>query len=359
MDEFLSAMEKKWPDLLYVHDADLFSIATEGAYAGEKRRVRREPRRRERTGQRRFRASDRWCWSRWTVCARITADFTDTLVPRLLSWIRWRPNLSWCRRPSSLARLRIIRFRRFSPRACHWRWAGMWSASLPAKARSQPCCVNLVMPRARSPRLIPIFRRASVTTRDSRSSAIFLTSRRTPAQTPSSAETPPGDSARGQLNRSMQTLAAALGLSRLYNELYFQYCMKIAPAAGSVDALRRFPSADILVDQAQSWLASIGQRPFFLWIHLMDPHAPYYPPNEAFRELTGRDIEPGRARYLNEYWNRSDLAPSALSGKRDEVVQLYDAGDSVGRPPDRPAGGQSKANASVGRLCVCADRGSR
>jgi len=140
------------------------------------------------------------------------------------------------------------------------------------------------------------------------------------------AETPSSDSARGQLNRSIEGLAGALGLGRVYNELYFQYCMKIAPAAESVDALRRFPSAGILVDQAQSWLASVGQRPFFLWLHLMDPHSPYYPSNEAYRELAGRDIEPGRARYLNEYWNRSDLAPSALSGKRDEVVQLYDAG---------------------------------
>jgi hypothetical protein len=40
MDEFLSAIEKQWPDLLYVHDADLFSIASEGAYAGENGRVR-------------------------------------------------------------------------------------------------------------------------------------------------------------------------------------------------------------------------------------------------------------------------------------------------------------------------------
>jgi arylsulfatase A-like enzyme len=140
------------------------------------------------------------------------------------------------------------------------------------------------------------------------------------------AETSPGDSARGQLNRLIKSFAGALGLSRFYNELYFQYCMKIAPAAESVDALRKFPSADILVNQAQSWLASVGQRPFFLWLHLMDPHSPYYPPNEAYRELTGRDIEPGRARYLNEYWNRSDLTPPGLSGKRDEVVQLYDAG---------------------------------
>jgi arylsulfatase A-like enzyme len=139
-------------------------------------------------------------------------------------------------------------------------------------------------------------------------------------------ETPPGDSARGKLNRSIKSLAGALGLSSLYNELYFQYCMKIAPAAESLDALRKFPSADILVDQAQAWLASVGEGPFFLWLHLMDPHSPYYPPNEAYRELTGRDIDPGRARYLNEFWNRSDLTPSGFRGKRDEVLQLYDAG---------------------------------
>jgi hypothetical protein len=40
LDGLLTVLEKKWPDLLYVHDADLFSIATEGVYAGEKGRVR-------------------------------------------------------------------------------------------------------------------------------------------------------------------------------------------------------------------------------------------------------------------------------------------------------------------------------
>ena len=40
LDEFLTALERKWPDLLYVHDADLFSIAREGAYLGENGRVR-------------------------------------------------------------------------------------------------------------------------------------------------------------------------------------------------------------------------------------------------------------------------------------------------------------------------------
>ena len=40
MDEFLTVLEKKWPDLLYVDDADLFSLATEGSYAGENGRVK-------------------------------------------------------------------------------------------------------------------------------------------------------------------------------------------------------------------------------------------------------------------------------------------------------------------------------
>ena len=40
LGEFLSALEKRWPDLLYIHDADLFSIATEGSYAGENGRIK-------------------------------------------------------------------------------------------------------------------------------------------------------------------------------------------------------------------------------------------------------------------------------------------------------------------------------
>jgi arylsulfatase A-like enzyme len=133
---------------------------------------------------------------------------------------------------------------------------------------------------------------------------------------------------RGKLNRSLKGVASSMGLGALYDELYFQYCMKVVPPAASIDVLRRFPAADVLVDQALSWLASVAveDRPFFLWLHLMDPHSPYYPRNEAFGELTGTDIEPGHARYLNEFWNRSDLKPVGFKKKRAQVIQLYDAG---------------------------------
>jgi arylsulfatase A-like enzyme len=32
------------------------------------------------------------------------------------------------------------------------------------------------------------------------------------------------------------------------------------------------------VDQALSWLESVGDEPFFVWVHLFDPHGPYAPP---------------------------------------------------------------------------------
>jgi hypothetical protein len=40
LDEFLTAVKKKWPNALYVHDADLFNIATEGVYFAGNENVR-------------------------------------------------------------------------------------------------------------------------------------------------------------------------------------------------------------------------------------------------------------------------------------------------------------------------------
>ena len=113
----------------------------------------------------------------------------------------------------------------------------------------------------------------------------------------------------------------------LYDELYFQYCQRWAlPAAQSLDSLRRFPAADVIVDQARSWLASVGQQPFFLWLHFMDPHAPYYPTEKALQMMGDGNLSPYRARYLNAFWLRHDLEARRLRRHRDEVIALYDAG---------------------------------
>jgi arylsulfatase A-like enzyme len=130
-----------------------------------------------------------------------------------------------------------------------------------------------------------------------------------------------------RLNRMLQKVRPFLGpLGIVYDELYFEYCQRVTPVPDSLDALRRFPAADVIVNHACKWLSSIGDAPFFLWLHLMDPHSPYYSKDAALALVGHGPLSPSRARYLNSYWNRSDLGPRRFARHRDEVVALYDAG---------------------------------
>jgi arylsulfatase A-like enzyme/predicted Zn-dependent protease len=45
---------------------------------------------------------------------------------------------------------------------------------------------------------------------------------------------------------------------------------------------------DLVTDEALTWIQQVGARPFFAWVHLYDPHAPYAPPPpfaERFADL--------------------------------------------------------------------------
>ena len=129
-------------------------------------------------------------------------------------------------------------------------------------------------------------------------------------------------------NQRLAKVSHALGpLGPLYDELYFQYCQRVASSpALSLDQLRRFPAADVMVDHARDWLTGIKGQPFFLWLHLMDPHSPYYPRREALEMMQQDSLDASRARYLNSYWNRGDLGASRLRRHSNEVIALYDAG---------------------------------
>jgi len=137
---------------------------------------------------------------------------------------------------------------------------------------------------------------------------------------------PDGNGFASRLNQKLQKSRSSLGLGIIYEELYFQYCQRISPTPDSLDALRRFPAADAIVNNACSWLGSVGNTPFFLWLHFMDPHSPYYPKAEALSLMRDDQTTPYRARYVNSYWNRSDLGAGRLSRQREKVIALYDAG---------------------------------
>ncbi len=135
-----------------------------------------------------------------------------------------------------------------------------------------------------------------------------------------------GPRLRSRANRMLSRACHAMGpLGAAYDEAYFRYGPK-ASGGESLDGLRRFPSADVMVDHASAWLEENSGRPFFLWLHLMDPHAPYYPKQEALELMGDGEIGASEARYLNSYWGRADLTAKRLRKKRDEVVALYDAG---------------------------------
>jgi arylsulfatase A-like enzyme len=112
-----------------------------------------------------------------------------------------------------------------------------------------------------------------------------------------------------------------------YDELYFWYCQWHSSRQDlSFNQLRRYPAADVVVDQACSWLNGLAGERFFLWIHLMDPHHPYYPPQEALSSVGAPHITARRARFLNSFWNRGDIGPRRLEKQRAEILSLYDAG---------------------------------
>ena len=137
-----------------------------------------------------------------------------------------------------------------------------------------------------------------------------------------------GTGMRGRLNRGLADLFHRLGHAGfVYDELYFQYCQRLtANPSVSLDSLRRFPAADVIVDHASAWLGGIAGGPFFLWLHFMDPHSPYYPSKNSLQWMGHSALDAPRARYVNSYWNRSDLTAKRLLRHRDEVITLYDAG---------------------------------
>jgi arylsulfatase A-like enzyme len=143
-----------------------------------------------------------------------------------------------------------------------------------------------------------------------------------------SAPLPTDSNWKTRFNRKLDAVTHRLGpIGALYDELYFQYCQHLAtPSTTSLDQLRRFPSADVLVNKGLDWIRSTGDSPFFLWLHFMDPHSPYFPQPGALEAMGDGNLTAARARYLNSFWNRSDLGPGRLSRHRDEVIRLYDAG---------------------------------
>jgi choline-sulfatase len=101
------------------------------------------------------------------------------------------------------------------------------------------------------------------------------------------------------------------------------------PAGGGlpVEAQRR---AGEVVDRAITWLNAQSGKPFFVWLHLYDPHAPYDPP-PPFRQKYRDRLYDGEIAYTDRELGRFLTALDKKSPPENTiVVVLADHGESLG-----------------------------
>jgi arylsulfatase A-like enzyme len=81
--------------------------------------------------------------------------------------------------------------------------------------------------------------------------------------------------------------------------------------------------ADKLNKQALDWINDNDADRRFLWLHYMDPHGPYLPP-ERFQRQFRKDVVPDKA--AKRLWRRMVDDPETItSDDRDTLIDLYDA----------------------------------
>jgi arylsulfatase A-like enzyme/Flp pilus assembly protein TadD len=142
--------------------------------------------------------------------------------------------------------------------------------------------------------------------------------------------------------------------------------------AALLEAERR---GDVVMDAALAWLGRTATAPFFAWIHLYDPHAPYDPPQEYLTKAGGRaydgevafaDAQIGRVLEWLDRSGQRDRTLIAIAGDHGEGLGDHGelthgmlAYDSTLRVPlivvspegaTRPGGGDQGANPSSLRL---------
>ena len=119
-------------------------------------------------------------------------------------------------------------------------------------------------------------------------------------------------------------VAAAFGFRQGFDEFSENFKESSAPGGGA-----QRPANEV-VDDALGWLARPGDAPFFAWVHLYDPHAPYEPPEPYRSRFAGRAYD-GEIAFADSQLGRLFEWLRASGRERDTVVAvLADHGESLG-----------------------------
>jgi arylsulfatase A-like enzyme/Tfp pilus assembly protein PilF len=105
------------------------------------------------------------------------------------------------------------------------------------------------------------------------------------------------------------------------------------------DALHRQRSGGVVVDAALAWLNQKRSGPFFCWVHLYDPHAPYLPHADLFGEAFADRPYDAEVAYVDQQVGRlvEFLKTNGLDS-RTLVVVVGDHGEGLGEHVERTHG---------------------
>jgi arylsulfatase A-like enzyme/cytochrome c-type biogenesis protein CcmH/NrfG len=130
--------------------------------------------------------------------------------------------------------------------------------------------------------------------------------------------------------------AAFVGASVLKKAFGFSQGFRVyddqMPKAEKKDEFGEYPErrAGMVVDRALTWLDAQSGKPFFVWLHVYDPHKPYDPP-EPFRRIYQRNPYDGEVAYTDQELGRFLEAVEKKSpAERTLTIVLADHGESLG-----------------------------
>jgi len=103
------------------------------------------------------------------------------------------------------------------------------------------------------------------------------------------------------------------------------------PAAGGGKLAGEYAErrAGMVVDRAIRWLGSHAGKPYFLWVHVFDPHSPYNPPSPFREKYRGRPYE-GEIAYTDQQLGRFFAAVAKSSPPEQTLIAvLSDHGEGL------------------------------
>ena len=103
------------------------------------------------------------------------------------------------------------------------------------------------------------------------------------------------------------------------------------PKPGASKMASEYPErrAGEVVDRAIAWLGSQSGKPFFLWVHVFDPHSPYDPP-APFREKYAGRLYDGEVAYTDQQLGRLLETVGKKSPPENTLIAvLSDHGESL------------------------------